>query len=362
MRITSGSGNARVGEIETARGTIRTPFFMPVATKGMIKFMSPLEIKEMGYDCMISNALVNYFSPGLDIISKAGGLHSFIGWDNPIVTDSGGFQLLSESFLVKTTSEGAVFKNPFGGRQELITPEKLLSIQEALGSDIAMVLDDVMNYGEDYDAYFRSMVKTHEWARRQAKARKRKGQLLFGICQGGFHKDLREHSAKYVSALGLDGIALGGLAIGEPVKSMYDMIGHTMQFLPKEKPRYLMGVGNPADIVKSVQMGVDMFDSTFPTRNARHNSLFTFNGIIRIKNAKYKADFTPLEDSCDCFACQNYTKAFIRHLMVNKDPMGLRLSTIHNIRFMGRLMERIRSEIHSGSYDSFVDRFLEIFK
>ncbi len=349
---------ARIGVIRTAHGEIETPFYMPVATKGAIKFISPTEAEAMGYQCIISNALINYFTPGLDVIERFGSIHDFIGWNRPITTDSGGFQLLSESFLIKTSKEGAVFKSPFSGNKELITPEKLISIQEKIGSDIAMVLDDVANFGRAHESVFDAMRNTHEWARRCKKAHKKKDQLLFGICQGGTYKDLRKHSASYISSLGFDGIALGGLAIGEPMHKMFEMIEYSIDFIPKDKPRYVMGVGSPIDMLKSIAHGIDMFDSTFPTCNARHSTLFTFKGKLKIKNKRYREDKGPIEEGCRCYTCTNFSRAFIRHLMKSNEPLGKRLSTIHNIYFMQEMLRKARQAIKKGNYGKFLSEFI----
>jgi queuine tRNA-ribosyltransferase len=356
------STKARVGVIHSAHGPIETPFYMPVATKGSIKYFSPHEAEETGYECMISNALVNYFTLGLDTLKKAGGLHRYMNWNKGLTTDSGGFQLLSDSFLVRTTKEGAVFRNPFNGKKELITPEQLIEIQETMGSDIAMMLDDVVGYGKTHKEYFDAMVKTHEWARRQIKTRKKRDQLLFGICQGGFFKDLREHSARYISALGFDGIALGGLAIGEPFETFIDMVNFTVCFLPEDTPRYLLGVGNPTDIVQSIAMGVDMFDSTFPTRNARHGTLFTFEGIVRITNAQYKQDFYPIEDGCTCYTCRNFSRSLLHHGIKTREPNALRYVTIHNLHFMKQLIEKSKEHIRKGTFKEFKEDFLKKFR
>lgn len=350
---------ARSGSINTAHGPIRTPFYMPVATKGALKYANTPDIQ--GYDCFISNALIQSFTPGLDVIRAAGGLHAFTGWDRCITTDSGGFQLLSQSFLVRTESKGAIFRNPFSGGKVLITPERLVEIQEILGSDIAMVLDDVLLPGATHEQTFESMSKTHEWARRCRANHPGHNQLLFGIVQGGLFSDLREHSAKYISSLGFDGHAIGGLAIGEPLDMMFKIIGSTIRHLPDDKPRYLMGVGSPTDIVKAIGEGVDMFDSTFPTRNARHGTLFSFTGPIRICNERYKKDFSPIEEGCGCYTCSHHTRAFVHHLLRNNEPTGKRLATVHNLAFMRRLMEECREAIEQSRFKAFRDSFLAAF-
>lgn len=359
--IKSKDGKARTGVIKTRHGEIETPFYMPVATKGAVKYMESSEMEALGYEIMISNALINYFRPGLEMFKKTGDLHNFMNWKGALTTDSGGFQSLDDNFLMKTTREGAVFKNPFTKINELITPEKLMMIQETIGSDIAMVFDDVPKFGTSHKAVFDSMVITHEWARRCVASHKREDQLLFGIAQGGVYKDLREHSTKYISSLGFDGIALGGLAIGEPTSSMFDVIEHSIPFTPEDKPKYLMGVGSPIDIVKSIGLGVDMFDSTFPTCNARHSSLFTFNGVVKIRNAKYREDFGPIEDGCECPTCKKHTRAFVHHMMRTHEPVGKKLCTVHNLHFMQEMIRRARAAIEAGEYKKFEKEFIENF-
>ncbi|MCB9362313.1 tRNA guanosine(34) transglycosylase Tgt [Candidatus Woesearchaeota archaeon] len=360
MEILHRDKAARIGIIRTKHGIIETPFYMPVATKGSIKFIEPHTAIDMGYQCLISNALINYFRPGLPLIKRFGTLHDFMGWHKPITTDSGGFQLLSDSFLIKTTMQGAHFKNPFDGQKHFITPETLMDIQKSLGSDIAMVLDDVPPAGTDKKAVEESMKKTHAWAKRCIEHHGQQGQLLFGIVQGGIFKDLREESARVIGNMDFDGIALGGLAIGEPTRDMFDMIEHTLPLLPDDKARYLMGVGSPQDVLLSIKNGVDMFDSTFPTANARHGTLFTFNGRIKILNAQYTEDITPIEEGCTCYTCTHFSKAFIRHMLKTREPLGKRLTTIHNLHFMQELLHRVKEHIKKGTLDSFIDQYAAV--
>jgi queuine tRNA-ribosyltransferase len=348
---------ARTGIIKTAHGDIKTPFFMPVATKGSIKYIDFLEANEMNTQCRISNALINSFNPGLDVIKSFGGLHNFSGWHKPLTTDSGGFQLLSDSFLIKTTKEGAYFRNPFTNQRTFISPERLIEIQEILGSDIAMILDDVCRHNANHDKAFSSMVNTHEWARRAKKSHKRKDQLLFGIAQGGMFKDLRRHSCKYISSLDFEGIALGGLAIGEPTSTMYELITYSLEYLPENKPKYLMGVGNPLDIIEGIRCGVDMFDSIYPTKNARHNTLFTFSGTVKLSNAEYRYEKGPIDKDCNCIVCKNYSAGFVHHLMKNKEATGKKLCSYHNLYFMQELMRRIHTAINTDSFESFYQDF-----
>ncbi|MGM5487674.1 MAG: tRNA guanosine(34) transglycosylase Tgt [Nanobdellota archaeon] len=362
FRIQAHDGKARLGELLTSHGVIETPFYMPVATKGAIKFIEPCEAIEVGTQCIISNALINYFRPGLDILRQFGGLHRFMKWDQPLTTDSGGFQLLSDNFLIRTLPEGAVFRNPFRGKKELITPKRLIEIQAVIGSDIAMVIDDVPRHDVSYDAAFRSMQNTHEWARECRKHHSMKGQLLFGIAQGGMFKDLRKHSAQYIASLGFDGMALGGLAIGEPIHTMKEIIDYTIGFLPKDKPRYLMGVGSPLDMIEAIRCGVDMFDSTFPTANARHCTAFTFNGPLKLSNAKYRDDPGPIEGGCMCRVCTSHSRAFIHHLMRTKEPLGKKLMTYHNLYFMQQMLKKARQAIGEGQFESYYQEFKRSYR
>jgi queuine tRNA-ribosyltransferase len=366
FKITHRDNKARLGLLHTSHGIIETPFFMPVATKGNIKYLTHKSALDMGYQAIISNALINYFKPGLDIIKKANGLHNFIGWPKLITTDSGGFQLLSESFLINTTKEGAIIRNPFSGTRELITPEKVIDIQLSLKSDIAMILDDVPTYGQSYSAVKESLEKTHLWASRAMDHIKKNkspgGQMFFGIAQGGVYRDLRKHSIEYISSLGFDGVALGGLAIGEPTSSMFDIIEYSSDLLPKDLPRYLMGVGSPLDMLKAIGLGIDMFDSTFPTSNARHNTLFTFKGNIKIKNSQYKEDLGAIEDGCGCYTCQNFSRAYLHHLMKNKEGTGKILATYHNLFFMQELISRARKAIKQKRFYQFYKEFEKNYK
>ncbi len=336
---------ARAGKLRTAHGTVDTPCFMPVATKGTVKTLSSGELLDIGIESMISNALVLYLKPGVDVIEKAGGLHRFMNWDRTLFTDSGGFQMLKKEFVFNVSEEGVVFRSPFDDTRHTFTPEKCVEVQEALGSDVAMVLDDCPPYGKDKDYIRDSLKRTINWAERSKGAHKRKEQLLFAIVQGGVFRDLREQSASSLVEMDFDGYGIGGLSIGEPKEKMFEVLRYTLPLLPVERPRYLMGVGSPSELLESISMGVDVFDSAFPTRNARHNAVYTWNGNYNITRGKYARDFSPLEEGCSCYACREYTRGYIRHLMVTHETLGMRLITIHNLHFIKELMNRAREAV-----------------
>lgn len=348
---------ARIGKLETAHGEIKTPFFMPIATKGAVKGLSSLDIENLQAQIILGNTYHLMLRPGEKLIKKAGGLHGFAAWNRPILTDSGGFQVFSLAKFRKIDEKGVRFKSHIDGKEYMLTPEKAVKIQLDLGSDIIMVLDECVALPADYDYVKDSVELTTRWARRcKGEMSKQKNKsLLFGIVQGGIYKDLREKSAKDLINIGFDGYAIGGLAVGESKKEMFKIADFTTDFLPLEKPRYLMGVGMPEDIVKAVRCGVDMFDCVIPTRNARHGFLFSelqLNELselkyktVKILNNKNKEDFNPIDSECDCFACKNYTRSYLRHLFMSEDYLGQRLATIHNIRFYMRLMEKIRANL-----------------
>ncbi len=356
-------GSARAGTLKLSSGKIKTPFFMPVATKGSVKHLDTVRLKKTGAQCLISNSLISYFRPGLEMIRKAGGIHKFIRWDGGVFTDSGGFQSLDDNLLQYTKDEGAFFRDPFSGNIEKITPEKAMEIQAEIGSDVAMCLDEVPLHDDSPRTIRSKTLRTHSWARRCKKHHDSlgTGQLLFGIAQGGNDIAMRKKSIEFISDLGFDGIAQGGLAIGEPVSKMYATLRETCPIMPEDKVRYLMGVGNPADIVEAVWYGTDCFDSTFPTQNARHGTLFTMSGKLRLSRQEYAFDQSPVEEGCDCFSCRNYSRSYIRHLLKENEGVGMQLATIHNLRFMQRLMHRIRKEIKDENFKDFRDEFRKIY-
>lgn len=366
FKLTKTDLQARLGTIETAHGKICTPVFMPVGTRATVKTMSPAEIKEIGSQIILGNTYHLYLKPGDALIKKMGGLHQFMGYSGPILTDSGGFQVFSlgkgakgES-LVKIHGDKVEFKSHIDGKKHIFTPKKVLDIQNNLGSDIAMVLDECAPGISDYNYAKEAMERTHDWAK-EAKVyaeRKRFKMAIFGIVQGVVYDDLRADSARYINSLGFDGNAIGGLAVGETKKQMYHTLDVVLPLLSAEKPRYLMGVGTPEDILEAVERGVDMFDCVHPTRIARNGAVLTFSGQLNMNNAKFAEDKNPIEAGCDCYACQNFSRAYIRHLLNVDEILGIRLTTIHNLRFMMRFMEQIRESITAGKFRSFKKSFL----
>lgn len=353
---------ARLGKLITNHGTCNTPMFMPVGTCATVKTLSPEEVKEAGSGVILSNTYHLWLRPGADIIEKAGGLHTFMNYDGPILTDSGGFQVFSLAKNKKKdiTEEGVHFKSHIDGKNLFLTPELSIEIQNKLDSDIAMSFDECPPASADYTYLKNSVERTIRWAKRGKCAHKNKKQSLFGIVQGGAYQDLREYSAKATTALHFDGYSIGGVANdGESKEDMYLAIDYSIPFLPKDKPRYLMGVGEPVDILEGIQRGVDMFDCVLPTRIARHGNAFTENGKINLRNLKYKEDFTPLSSACDCYTCKHYTKSYIRHLFIANESFGARLLSIHNIRFLIRLTEDARKSIEKDQFLQFKKDFLE---
>ncbi len=351
IQQTDGRNNGRAGVFSVNGHEAETPFLMPCATKGSVKFITPKELKEIGIKAVICNSLVLGLNPGVGLIKKLGGLHRFMDYDGIIFTDSGGFQADRESFYVESKQEGIVFQNPWHGKKFLLTPRDAMKVQMDLGGDVAMVLDDMPPVKADKEKTIMSMARTHQWAEECLKWHTSKKQLLFGICQGALYKDLRKKSAKFVNSLGFDGVAVGGLALGEGHDRMVEMIKASASMIDKSKIRYLMGVGNPADIVEAVAAGIDCFDSAYHTQNARHGTVFTWEGKIKILNARFREDKKPLDKECGCFVCQSFSRAYISYQMRMKEPTGLRLCSYHNLHFMQQLMARIRQEIKEGSFD-----------
>jgi len=352
---------ARYGLLHTNYGTYETPMFMPVGTQATVKTLSPEEIKEIGSGVILSNTYHLWLRPGEDIVAKAGGLHKFMNYDGPILTDCGGFQVFS---LVKNKKkdikeEGVKFKSHIDGRELFLTPELSIQIQNKLDSDIAMSFDECIPYPADYEYVKSSTERTLRWAKRGKDVFNNERQSLFGIVQGGEFEDLRKFSALETVKMDFDGYSIGGTSVGEGKDIMYKMIDYAIPYLPTDKPRYLMGVGDPIDIIEGVIRGVDMFDCVLPTRIARHGNAFTRNGKINIKNAKYKEDLTPIEEHCDCYACKNYTKAYIRHLIVANETFGQRLLSIHNIRFLTKLTEDLRIAIKENNILEYKEEFIK---
>ncbi len=343
---------ARLGVMQTPHGEVKTPVFIPVGTQGTVKALSPDELTSEGVEMILGNTYHLYLRPGHEIIKKLGGLHKFINWSGPILTDSGGFQVYSLNELNKLTEEGVLFKSHLDGSEHLLTPERAIEIQEALGADIIMTLDECTPYPVSHEAALQSMKLTTRWARRCKDAKTREGQALYGIVQGGVFNDLRMESANQLVEIGFDGYAVGGLSVGEGADEMCRVLEETMPCLPEDKTRYLMGVGMPEDLVEGVTRGIDMFDCVLPTRNARNGMLFTSSGKLVIKNTQYADDPLPVEEDCTCYTCRNFSRAYLRHLYMSKEILSSRLNAIHNISYYMKLMSEIRKAINE-------ERFLE---
>lgn len=351
---------ARLGRLHTPHGIIETPIFMPVGTQATVKSMTPEELKEIGSQIILSNTYHLYMRPGHELIKRAGGLHNFMNWDKTILTDSGGFQVFSLGPLRKIKEEGVEFRSHLDGSKHFLTPEKAMEIQNALGSDIMMAFDECAPYPADREYVKNSLERTTRWLKRCKDAHNNTDkQALFGIIQGGMYKDLREQSAKEITSIDLPGYAIGGLSVGEPKPLMYDVLEHTTPLMPKDKPRYLMGVGSPDDLVEGVIRGVDMFDCVLPTRIARNGTAMTSQGKVVVRNATYAEDFTPLDPECDCYACKNYSRAYIRHLIKANEILGARLITTHNLHFLLNLMKQIRQAIMEDRLLDFRNEFFE---
>jgi len=349
---------ARLGRVHTPHGSFETPAFMPVGTQATVKGMTPEELKEVGAGIILSNTYHLFLRPGHEIVKQAGGLHGFMHWDRPILTDSGGFQVFSLTKLRKIKEEGVTFQSHIDGSKKFISPEVSIEIQNALGADIIMSFDECAPYPCDPSYAKRSMEMTTRWAKRCKIAHSRiEDQALFGIVQGSTYKDLRIESAKQLVDLDFPGYSIGGLSVGEPGEMMYDILEHTVPHLPKEKPRYLMGVGSPDYLIEGALRGIDMFDCVLPTRIGRNGTIFTANGRIIVRDAKYAKDFRPMDEECDCYACKNYSRAYIRHLFKTGELLGLRLATWHNLHFLLNLMEQIRGAIREDRLPEFRNAF-----
>ncbi len=350
---------ARLGKLHTNRGVINTPIFMPVGTQATVKTMTPEELKEINAEIILSNTYHLFLRPGHGLIEKAGGLHKFMNWDRPILTDSGGFQVFSLGKLRKLSEEGATFNSHIDGSKQELTPEKAIEIQNALDSDIAMVLDECPPYPASREYVQNSLQRTTRWAKRCIEANKNPNQSLFGIVQGGMYQDLREESAKELLKLDFPGYAIGGLSVGEPKELMYEVLEYTTPLLPKDKPRYLMGVGSPDALFEGVEKGIDMFDCVHPTRIGRNGTAMTSHGTVNIKNAKYKEDFAPLDTECSCYTCRKYTRAYLRHLFKANEILGLRLMTYHNVHFLINTMKNIRESLIEDRFLAYKKEFFE---
>ncbi|HEX7828549.1 MAG TPA: tRNA guanosine(34) transglycosylase Tgt [Thermoanaerobaculia bacterium] len=349
-------GPARRGEIVTPHGTIQTPVFMPVGTRASVKSLTTDQLQRLAPEIILNNTYHLMLRPGVDLVEKLGGVHKFMGWDRAVLTDSGGFQLFSLASIRKIREEGVEFRSHIDGSPYFLTPEGSVQIQTRMGVDIAMAFDECPAYGISHAEVEKSMLLTHRWAKRSLASRTT--SALFGIVQGGIHLDLRKRSVEEIAAMDFDGVAIGGVSVGEPKEEMFDVVNYTAPLLPVDRPRYLMGVGTPEDLVNGVAAGIDMFDCVMPTRNARNGSLFTSFGKIHIKNAKYAADEGPLDPKCSCVTCTTVSRAYLRHLFVNDEIAASVYNTIHNISFYLDLMKAIRQSIASNLFNPFREEFL----
>lgn len=350
-------GFARRGRLVFERGTVETPAFMPVGTYGTVKAMTPEELQELGAQIVLGNTFHLMLRPGTDIIKKHGDLHNFMHWQGPILTDSGGFQVWSLGKLRKITEEGVKFNSPINGDKVFMGPEESMQVQRDLGSDIVMIFDECTPYPAEEKAVRESMELSLRWAKRSKDAHGDNPSALFGIVQGGMFPNLREISLNGLTEIGFDGYAIGGLSVGEPKEEMIKVLDHLKSHMPEYKPRYLMGVGTPEDIVEAVRRGIDMFDCVMPTRNARNGFLFTSKGMVRIRNAKYADDTGPVDAECDCYTCKNYSRSYLRHLDKSKEILGSRLNTIHNLHYYQHVMSGLRDAIAKGELEHFVTEF-----
>ena len=350
-------GKARRGRLTFARGTVETPAFMPVGTYGTVKGMKTEEVKELGAEIILGNTFHLMLRPGTEIIEQHGSLHGFMNWDKPILTDSGGFQVFSLGKMRKITEEGVRFSSPVNGEKIMLTPERSMEVQRSLGSDIVMIFDECTPFPATHKEAKVSMELSLRWAQRSKNGHGDNPSALFGIVQGGMYEDLRDISVKGLTDIGFDGYAIGGLSVGEPKEEMIKILDHTTPLIPEDKPRYLMGVGKPEDLVEGVRRGIDMFDCVMPTRNARNGHLFVTNGVIKIRNSRHKTDASPLDAECDCYTCKNYSRAYLHHLDKCKEILGSQLNTLHNLHFYQRVMKGLRDAIEQGKLDDFVSEF-----
>ncbi|HTY07700.1 MAG TPA: tRNA guanosine(34) transglycosylase Tgt [Candidatus Edwardsbacteria bacterium] len=363
FKLSHTSGQARRGTITTAHGEVQTPIFMPVGTQGAVKSLTPANLRDVGAQIILGNAYHLYLRPGQRIVRQAGGLHRFTGWDRPILTDSGGFQVFSLAELRQITEQGVRFQSHLDGSYHEFTPESVMRLETDLGADIVMSFDECIPYPSTREYAERSTARTTRWARRCRRAfddldgERSSPQALFGIVQGGTYPDLRQRSAAEMAGIGFAGYAIGGLAIGEPKPATWETVAAANEILPPDRPRYMMGVGFPEDIIQGVALGVDMFDCVMPTRNARNGTLFTSGGKVVIKNARYAEDFGPLDERCDCYLCKNFSRAYLRHLFMAGEMTAAHLGTIHNLRFYLSMMEQARAAIEQDRFDQWRDEF-----
>ena len=357
IQAREGETRARCGQLKTRHGSIQTPVFMPVGTAGTVKTLTPDELRSLGVEIILANTYHLYLRPGEQVIREMGGLHRFMSWKRPILTDSGGYQIFSLAEMCKVTDEGAAFQSHLDGSLHFFSPESAIEIQEALGADIVMALDECLPYPSSPEATRVALERTLHWARRCRQSHKRPDQILFGIIQGGFYPDVRREAALRMIELGFEGYALGGLSVGETQPMMLDTVDQVVPLLPEDRPRYLMGVGMPEDLLECVIRGIDMFDCVIPTRHARTGWLFTSFGRVVIKNAQYARDESPLDPACDCYTCRHFSRAYLRHLFMAREILALRLNTIHNLHYYLRLMEQIRLAIRGERLMQYREEF-----
>ncbi|MBI2854925.1 MAG: tRNA guanosine(34) transglycosylase Tgt [Chloroflexi bacterium] len=362
IKPASSSTAARVGSVVTPHGTFTTPEFMPVGSQASVKTLDPVDMNRTGVQIILANAYHIYLRPGTQVIEAMGGLHRFMSWDGPILTDSGGFQVFSLARLGRINDSGVAFRSHIDGSEHFFTPELAVEIQEKLGGDIIMVLDQCHRHDLDTEGTMEAMHRTHRWALRCLDHHRRKDQSMYAIVQGGMFPELRKESAQFLASLEFPGYAIGGLSVGEPKAVTWAMLDEVIPELPTDRPRYLMGVGAPEDIVMAVAKGVDLFDSVLPTRVARHGAVFTDFGRLNLKNTAFASADQQLDESCDCHTCRTFSLAYLHHLFKCEEMLGYRLATLHNLRFMARLMQRIRDSIDQGSFDSFLNQFLESYR
>ena len=362
FQLSANCGQARAGAMETPHGPVPTPAFMPVATQGSIKGLTVQEVRDLGAAMVLSNTYHLYLRPGIDLIQDMGGLHAFMGWDGPILTDSGGFQVFSMGSLIRVNDEGVAFRSHIEGSPHLFTPEKAVEYQQRLGTDIMMCLDQCVAASDREEMVQQAMTTTHRWAARCRQAHKSAHQALFGIVQGGVSRKLREESARFITGLDFPGYGIGGLAVGETKAEMYHMVTYMDQLLPTERPRYLMGVGAPEDLVESVARGMDLFDCALPTRVARNGAFFTPTGRVDLTSTRFREAKGPIDEKCDCYTCGNFTVAYLHHLFKARELLGLRLASIHNLRFVQRLMGEMRERILNGTFGAFARDFLATYQ
>ena len=360
FELINNNGKARRGKLHFDRGVVETPAFMPVGTYGTVKGMTPDQLKETGAHICLGNTFHLMLRPGTEIIRKHGDLHDFMNWDKPILTDSGGFQVFSLGDLRKITEDGVEFRSPINGEKIMLTPERSIEVQRELGSDIVMIFDECTPYPATHEEAKTSMELSLRWAERSKQEHGDSDSALFGIVQGGMYPQLRDVSLQGLEEIGFDGYAIGGLSVGEPKEDMINILDTTAYKLPADKPRYLMGVGKPEDIVEAVRRGIDMFDCVMPTRNARNGHLFVTNGVIKIRNARHKDDTSTLDEACDCYTCNNFSRSYLHHLDKCNEMLGAQLNTIHNLRYYQRLMQGLRDAIESEKLDEFVADFYSL--